>query len=584
MKKYKKSSLQNKLAIAFAIVIIGIMVISLILHIQTVGVIRQVTYDKMKAQAEYYQETFETEIHNALGSQMEFFSDRKLPFLASPVAGLEGYEKRDAVLTVQERLRTVVGTTSLVDRGIVYIPGNDYCITAGTITRMTPELTEEMNRYLEPRDLRLQYDGENFYYVRTGETGTVMKKNPNCVFVLIFSSEQVKKNLSMLNTSLNSGAFIYNEKENVILESSSANDVGKLIWQNLKKDENENYLNVQRIKVNQENYLVFVGGTGEMGTFVQYVEEASTMEYLNRSWSYMLIALFIMVLMSIIFILYTRRIVHKPLNILKNAFENVKNGNLEEHIFHGRKDEFSYIYQAFNDMEDHLKRLIDETYVQKNLIQKAQMKQLQAQINPHFLYNSFFTLSRRIKRQDYENAEEFAKHLGNYFKYLTRDGADYIPLKQEVEHGKSYAAIQQARFSNRIRIIFGELPEEYEGLLVPRLILQPLLENSFGHGLENKVSDGVLKVGFINQTNGLRIVVEDNGEEATDEDIQKMKESLNESGEVTGIVNIHKRLMIYFNGTSGLTIERSELGGVAISINIQVTDKDEELLQKSLQE
>lgn len=136
--------------------------------------------------------------------------------------------------------------------------------------------------------------------------------------------------------------------------------------------------------------------------------------------------------------------------------------------------------QERNDMEDRLSRLIEEVYVQKNLTQKAQLKQLQAQINPHFLYNSFFTLSRRIKRQDYDNAEEFARHLGNYFKYLTRDGSDFIALRQEVEHAKSYATIQQARFSSRVRVCFEQLPDSCSGLMVPRLILQPLLENSFG--------------------------------------------------------------------------------------------------------
>ena len=98
----------------------------------------------------------------------------------------------------------------------------------------------------------------------------------------------------------------------------------------------------------------------------------------------------------------------------------MKEGNLNQHIYRNTEDEFSYVYSGFNDMEDRLKHLIDEVYIQTNLAQRAQLKQLQAQINPHFLYNSFFTLSRRIKRQDYENAEEFAKHLGNYFRYLTR--------------------------------------------------------------------------------------------------------------------------------------------------------------------
>lgn len=571
MKKRRKQSLQQKLAMVFAVIIVSIMLITLTLHGQTVNMIRQITYEKMNSQAEYYQQTFEKEIDHALNMQLEFFVDRKLPFLASPEVGLNAYEEREALLTVQERLRTVTGVTSLIERGILYIPDNNYCVTVGNIRRMTQQDKEDLDRYLQTREKSLQYDGENFYSIRTGESGTIAIKNPDFALVLVFSTEQVKESLSLLNTSSKSGAFIYNERNDVMMESSSTEYVGEEIWKRLEKDEKGEYSKVQKIRVNKQDYLVVVGGTGEMGVFVQYVEEASTLEYVRQSWNYMVVIFIGMIVMSVFFILYIRRIVHKPLCILTEAFERVKEGMLDEHIYHGTNDEFTYLYQAFNDMEDRLKQLINEVYVQKNLIQNAQMKQLQAQINPHFLYNSFFTLSRRIKRQDYENAEEFAKHLSNYFKYLTRDGSDYIPLRQEVEHAKSYAAIQQSRFSDRVQVVFEELPGEYEKLIVPRLILQPLLENSFSHGLENKVSGGILHIGFCSDDNRIQMLVEDNGEEASNEDIRKMQESLEvqEPDEVTGIVNIHRRLQIYFQGQAGLIIERSSLGGVAITIDIQ---------------
>lgn len=374
-----------------------------------------------------------------------------------------------------------------------------------------------------------------------------------------------------------------------MLESSSVAGMGRLIWDKLEKDEQGECISIQRVRIDGENYLVLAGGTGEMGCFVQYVEESSVTGYITRSWGYMMICLVIMTGISAVFIPYTRRIVHKPLNKLVQAFEKVKEGNLEEHIYHGTNDEFAYLYQAFNDMEDRLRQLIDEVYVQKNLAQRAQLKQLQAQINPHFLYNSFFTLSRRIKRQDYENAEEFARHLGNYFKYLTRDGSDVIPLRQEVEHAQSYAAIQQARFASRVQVCFEELPKSCSGLLVPRLILQPLLENSFGHGLENKVSGGILSVRFQVERGCLHICVEDNGEEASDEDILRMRRSLEEQepDEVTGLVNIHRRLKMFFHEEAsrtgdekkqpdckesprgaGLLIGRSSLGGAAVTIEI----------------
>lgn len=568
----RKQSLQQKLALVFTVIIIIIVSIMLVLHIRTMNLIRRLTYEKMNSQAEYYQQTLETEIGNILNLQLEFFNNRQLPFLAAPDAGLSAYEKREAVLSVQERIRTITEVSGLIQDGILYIPGSGYYISKGDIRRMDEKDAADMEGYLEDRTRKLQFDGENFYAVRTGDTGSVNTRNPKFVFVLIFSSRQVEERLAMLNASEEGGVFLYQEAEQVMLESGTAEGVGRIILENLQRDGDGNYINIQRIRAQGEDYLALAGEAGEMGVFVQYVKEAPLLAHVYQSWNAMVAALAVLIAISAVFVLYTRKIVHKPLNILVQAFKRVKEGNLEEHIYHGANDEFTYLYQEFNEMEDRLAQLIDEVYVQKNLAQRAQLKQLQAQINPHFLYNSFFILSRRIKRQDYENAEEFAGHLGSYFKYLTRDGSDYIPLKQEVEHAKSYAAIQQVRFANRVKVQFEELPEEYGGMLVPRLILQPLLENSFGHGLENKVCDGILRVGFAAEEGGIRICVEDNGEEARDEDIRRMQKSLDgrDSEEITGIVNIHKRLQIYFHGNAGLLIERSALGGVAITIEIRM--------------
>ena len=194
------------------------------------------------------------------------------------------------------------------------------------------------------------------------------------------------------------------------------------------------------------------------------------------------------------------------------------------------------------------------------------MKQLQAQINPHFLYNSFFILSRRIHKEDIEGAEALSNHLGNYFKYLSRDQSDDISLSDEVAHARSYAAIQGERFVARMRIEFGTLPDAWGTYRVPRLIIQPLLENAFKYGLENKSENGLLRISFSVCNSGLHITVEDNGENKVD--LAALQQSLDEVNPdiISGMSNIHRRLQIYFHGQGGLSIARSELGGMAVTI------------------
>ncbi|MCX7657034.1 MAG: histidine kinase, partial [Treponemataceae bacterium] len=161
----------------------------------------------------------------------------------------------------------------------------------------------------------------------------------------------------------------------------------------------------------------------------------------------------------------------------------MEEGDLKTRIEYERKDEFGYLFHSFNRMVDKLDELVNQVYVAKILAQKAELKQLQAQINPHFLYNSFFTLQRTIIGEDIDKAALYAEKLGSYFKYITRNRQEEVALEKEVEHARIFTDIQSMRFSRRIKIEFGCLPEECRDWIVPRLILQPLLENAFEHGL-----------------------------------------------------------------------------------------------------
>ncbi|MBE6023519.1 MAG: HAMP domain-containing protein [Cellulosilyticum sp.] len=563
----KETTLRTKQILAFSVIILSFLLIMTVLFLWFIQTIRQMTYDKMQAQAKYYLETYEKEISHVRGLQAEFFNSRNLAFLVNTEIKLDDYEKRNTLLSLQEKLDSIAGTSNIVQDCIFYLPDSQYKLTQSDVRKMSPSDYEKMEEYLSYGQDAVYYDGTNFCSVLRGRR----EGDVPYLFVMVFSTEQIKKQLDIFNTGENSGNFIYNEECDEMVEATDSQYRGMNILKQLEKDETGEYKKVQEISSDGTNFLVFVGGRGTLGFFVQYIEESSIMRFVIVSWIYLLVAVLVMIGMSIFFIAYTNRIIHKPMGELLKAFEHVKEGDLNQMIYCDQKGEFAYIYEGFNEMQSQLKQKIDEVYVQTNLAQKAQLKQLQAQINPHFLYNSFFILSRRIKREDYENAEQFAKHLGNYFQFITRNGSDDVRLSQEVAHARSYAQIQSIRFAGRLEIQFEDLPEKFNDIMVPRLILQPLLENAFNHGLENHSSDGRLRISFFNQESNLTIRVEDNVEETTDEMIDKLKHRLENSQdciEVTGIINIHKRLQGYFNNGAGVTVARSEMGGIAVSIYI----------------
>lgn len=561
-----KLSVRGKLTLVFVLIIAVIMLITIALHLRTTATIRTSIYNEMLSNVAYYQQNLDSQINSIGQLQIEFFQDRKLPFLAGENSLLNGYERREAYLSVQERLRTVTGSSDLVKKGILYFPKTGYKITDTQIGAMTQQDHDDMAAYLAYGDSNLYFRDGNFFIARTGEVRSSFSSNPNYLLVITFSSEEIIRQLSMLTDTYNSGAFLYDAGQDALLTASTREN-SLAILQALQLDENGRYLSAQRLRTSGQTNLVLVQPMETGAILVQYTPEDAVASWISQSW--LITGLFLagMIVFAVFFFMYVQRTVHRPLSALSHAFSRVESGDLTEHIHHDGDDEFSYIYNRFNGMEDRLTQLIDEVYVQKNLAQRAQLKQLQAQINPHFLYNSFFILSRRIRREDIDGAAELAQHLGDYFKYLSRDQSDTIPLEDEVNHARSYAAIQGTRFASRMTITFGELPGDWASLQVPRLILQPLLENAFKYGLENISEEALLRITFNRTEQGdLHISVEDNGEAGSDP--EAMQRTIEEADPqvVSGLGNIHRRLQIYFQGKSGLRISRSGLGGICVTI------------------
>ena len=576
-KKNWLRSIWAKQMLVFTTVILFTAVSFIILQFYAIQTVMNTTYEKMSGQTTYFLRSFEQEMDYIKQQQVEFFNDRRLPFLSNPWNQMNDYERRDGLLSLNEKLSGIVESSRLVKRAVLYLPQSGYRITEGAVERMEDNDFVELRRYEGCATGKIYFSDDKIFTVETGGHRVEEEAGLYALLSIEFSTEKIQEQMSVLNSSEENGVLFYNAGADFLIESCGGEPVGRKICEVLEQNGDDTYPGIQSVEVNSEQYLVSAENGERLGLFIQYTKARELLQPIYKSRVFMCLILTVLTVLSLGFVLYTRNTVHRPIRTLLTAFEEVKKGKWDRHIKHKKQDEFSDLYEGFNDMEDQLVKLVDEVYVQTNLAQRAQMKQLQAQINPHFLYNSFFVLSRRVKRHDYENAEQLARYLGNYFQYLTRNESDYVTLRQEFDHAKSYAAIQGMRFVSRLTVDFGELPENCERIQVPRLILQPLLENVFEHGLKNKVKEGILRVSVESSEGSLRIHVEDNGEETTDRELMELQEYLKteDGGEITGIRNIHRRLQIYFNGKGGLRISRSRLGGVRITlwINLGKTEK-----------
>ncbi|MHA6484999.1 sensor histidine kinase [Paenibacillus sp. strain BS8-2] len=289
---------------------------------------------------------------------------------------------------------------------------------------------------------------------------------------------------------------------------------------------------------------------------------------------YILSFLTILIIVLLSFGLY--RIIHKPLKLLVQAFRKVELGQMKFDLAHRNDDEFGYLYRRFNMMTDTLDNMVNVIYEQKLLNQRSELKRLQSQINPHFLYNSFFVLKRLIHTGNKEKATLFAGYLGTYFQYMTRDSSDEIQLQEDSLHAKAYVDIQSVCFDEHVSVSYGDMPDEIQRLMVPRMIIQPLIENCFEHAFEKQLQQGILQVRFHFDESFVYVEISDNGNQLDDEILEQMNASLHKEGknneESTGMVNVHRRIRLKFGEQSGLRLSRSELGGLQTQIVIERKD------------
>lgn len=216
----------------------------------------------------------------------------------------------------------------------------------------------------------------------------------------------------------------------------------------------------------------------------------------------------------------TNSIVNKPLQEVVQALEAVQKGNLGIRINHRYQDEFQYVYSAFNEMAERIQELIDNVREQGRLLQNAELMQLQSQINPHFLYNSFYLIRIMAKNESYDQITAFVTSLAKYYRFLNKETEQNIPLAREAEHMQNYINIQQMRFGDKITVQMGAYPESCGDFRVPKLILQPVVENAYNYGMADILKDGMIAVGYGIREGFLYIAVEDNGSGGEPENLE----------------------------------------------------------------
>ncbi|BBI31520.1 histidine kinase [Cohnella abietis] len=298
---------------------------------------------------------------------------------------------------------------------------------------------------------------------------------------------------------------------------------------------------------------------------VSYVNELVANQK-NTLLSFILLGLICIVIAVMVSVFLTQRI-SQPIKILENHMKEVEKGNFDIHVPVSRTIELGRLARTFNIMVSKIKELMTQAIADQEQKRVSEIKALQAQINPHFLYNTLDSIIWMAQSNKVKEITIMTSALSKLFRSSISKGEELVPISTEVEHITNYLKIQQMRYSDKLDYLI-EISDSLQDYLSIKLILQPIVENAIYHGIKKKRGSGWIKIRSEETESDILLIVEDNGIGMTNE---KCKSCLYPTTKHTGsrgvgIRNVHERLQLYFGTQYGLSYT-SEIGvGTVVTI------------------
>lgn len=520
----------------------------------------------------FMQNSMDDEIENIKLLQYNLSGDSSLIQLVTQSEFLHKFEYYNLVNSVQQRLMIMKNSNTFINDIVVYIPRLGYSISTKRYSTYNESTFDDLLSSYVNAKYPLIINDAQLYAVSYYPVNIDNNDKPLYLVKVVLSNKKVNDFLGGFNkySASATALYDYSSKNWIINQFDDSKNEEDFKVEEVVSSEGENLSNIAAID-GEKYYISSIYSKYLNTALVQYVPLGNLFSvpdsYGIFLWIYAATSIVIMIVYGGI----TYKFVKYPITSLLKEFKKVEQGNLKASIDIKAASEFKSLFEGFNKMVVRLNNLIEKVYKQELFAKKAELKQLQSQINPHFLYNSYFLLNWMIKDREMESAEALSSYLGEYFQYITRNASEDVELYKEVEHARNYTQIQQMRFDKHLSVKFHDIPDNFKNFTVPRLILQPVFENSIEHGFKSKMKDGLICISFTEKDSGLIISVEDNGTGLSDEQLKALQSKLefvNDGEEVTGIINVHKRITLKYGQGNGIKVYRSGLGGLKVDLII----------------
>ncbi|MBB6729574.1 sensor histidine kinase [Cohnella zeiphila] len=563
-------TLFHKMLLIIVLLLIPIVLLYSYSNFVSVNVVRDGIRESLVSRLSFLENRLNTQVNHMSRSGFLLSEDPSL----SSVDTLDSFKNYFDVIQFKQQLMARIAVQSNTMEWpmtiAVYFPASRQVLSPAA----TPDYDEEYlkkhvtNHWMagEPADKRPgRFDF--YFYAVSPFSAYYHPAGADNIVEIRFSDGSLIGMLDDYKQSAQGEPFLYHAGDGVIVNGTADRKAVDQVVRELERrpaQEQDSFT----VRLNGESYLVnSIRSQALEWTLVDFVPMQHVLLPMRQSTRLFYFSIGALLVVGVIaaFLLY--RHVQVPLLTLVRSLQKVKRGDFSTRISSRPGREFRFVFQQFNEMTRQIGELIDHVYRQKLATRDAQLKQLQSQINPHFLYNCLYYIVNMVRLGKEEGIERMAMNLGDYFRYTTRLEKQNAALSEEIGLIVNYLEIQNLRMT-RIRYAI-DIPEEILDLEVPRLLLQPVVENAVVHGIEPKVGGGHIRIAGSRTGDRVEVVVEDDGVGVADDELAELNRQLGRPMQEDmgyGIWNVNQRLIMSFGDKSGVRYEKAPHGGMRVRL------------------
>ena len=266
------------------------------------------------------------------------------------------------------------------------------------------------------------------------------------------------------------------------------------------------------------------------------------------------------------------RLIFTPLSKVENYMNMVEQGDFEEMPVGESDDEIEQLKKVFNRMTVSIQNLIQKVKEEEQIIAKEELDIIQAQINPHFLYNTLDAVSALALMGDHKRCFKMTQALGNFYRNSLNSGMDFVTVGEEIQCIKSYITILNIRYEDKIKVEY-DVEEGLKEQYILKLLLQPLIENAVHHGIKGTGECGTIVVKAYRDEDEMIFIVTDDGVGMTEDRIRDVLEGKTKDGKSGfGVYSLMQRISLYYHIDDPLTIHSEINNGTEVTVRVKVLD------------